>query len=158
MLAIGGAIDCYVQESYEARIVAGKKLPYSDGFSEIMRDIYTLDFDRIENASEGVSPEFLPEAVTAYFTLKTWDQKAALVHLVKESLDPVLKPIMLDFLNAPVYRYEEDIVDPIWWSIITVFCYLEGRMDKFDFYYDLDEEDFMEALQRFRQQFGATAP
>ena len=75
-----------------------------------LTDFYKLiaedDYEGIEAARDIVEAHHLPSLIEHYNSLKSWDQKRAVIDLVQDQDDDSLRPIMLDYLRAPFGRYE----------------------------------------------------
>jgi hypothetical protein len=100
-------------------------------FDELLELVQRADFQEIEAARDQVEFSDLGAMAAAYPSLKTWDQKAALINLVQDHLDPRFRPIMLDFLEAPDTRGDDVI--PLTKAI--ALCHLDENFDIFMDYY-----------------------
>lgn len=98
-----------------------------------MMDLYqlvkTLDWEAIESARDRVSANEVASLASYYTSLKSWDEKAAVICLVQDTLDPILLPMMKDFLAAP--PGDDDI---IWMGKLTALLHLDGSFDRFKEY------------------------
>ena len=90
------------------------------------------EFEQIEDARNQVVFSDLGPLTAAYTSLETWDQKAALIHLIQDHHDPRFRPLMLDFLNAPEIRSEDNIL----LTKAIAICYLDENDDDFMRYYN----------------------
>jgi hypothetical protein len=95
------------------------------------RLIKARNIERIEYERDHVSREHLAALVDLYWSVKEWEQKAAVIDLVQDTIDPQTRPIMLDFLRAPA----DQIGDYLQMSKIIALCHLEGRLENFSKYY-----------------------
>ena len=57
--------------------------------------------EEVEMSRDTVTGSDIPLLARAYFMLPTWPQRVALVHLVQDHQDDILKPVWLDILRAP---------------------------------------------------------
>lgn len=84
------------------------------------------DSQKIEAARDRVSPEIMPELLTAYWSLKSWEQRTALLHPCSDHLVPEGQKVMRHYLTTP----QTD--DPATWSKIVALCQLVGTCELFD--------------------------
>ena len=99
---------------------------------ELLQIIRRADFQEIESARDQVTVSILGALAAAYPSLETWEQKAALINLIQDHLDPCFRPIMLDFLSAPDTRGDDTV--PLTKAI--ALCHLEENFDNFTIYYN----------------------
>jgi hypothetical protein len=95
------------------------------------RLVITKNIERIEYERDHVCLEHLKPMVDLYWTLEEWEQKAAIVDLLQDSIDLSTRPIMLDFLNAP----HDQAGDYLQTCKIIALCHLEGNFNNFTRYY-----------------------
>jgi len=107
-------------------------------FDELLVLVRRADFEEIEAARDKIAFSDLGALAAAYPALETWDQKAALINLVQDHLDPRFRSLMLDFLAAPDTRGDEassgDDVIPLTKAI--ALCHLDENFDDFMRYYN----------------------
>jgi hypothetical protein len=99
---------------------------------ELLELVHRTDFQEIEFARDQVHFADLSALAAAYPALESWDQKAALINLIQDHLDPRFRPLMLDFLAAPDTRGDDVI--PLTKAI--ALCHLDENFDDFMRYYN----------------------
>jgi hypothetical protein len=100
--------------------------------SQFMEIVTQADFIAIESARDQVTFRDLGALVKAYETLETWDQKAALINLVQDHLDPRMRRMMEDFIGAPDDLQEDNII----LTKAIALCHLQEDFDRFMDYYN----------------------
>ncbi len=85
----------------------------------------------IESARDDVTKNDVGPLVEAYWTLTTWDEKAGLIQLIQDYLDPRTHDVMLDFLKAP----PDANGDYFEVTKAIALCHLDGDFAAFDRYY-----------------------
>ena len=95
-----------------------------------IRLVITKNIERIEYERDHVCREHLKPMVDLYWTLEDWEQKAAIVDLLQDTIDNLSRPIMLDFLNAPC----DEVGDYLQKCKIIALCHLEENFSSFTRY------------------------
>ncbi len=95
------------------------------------------DSQEIEAARDRVSPEIMPELLDAYWSLDSWEQRTALLHLCSDHLVPGGQRVMRHYLTTP----QTD--DPATWSKIVALCQLAGTWELYERLWD--DRDLLEA-------------
>lgn len=85
----------------------------------------------METARDDVTRNDVGPLVEAYWTLTTWDEKAGLIQLIQDYLDPRSHDIMLDFLKAP----PDANGDYFELTKAIALCRLDGDFAAFNRYY-----------------------
>jgi len=99
---------------------------------EFLTLIRRADFEEIETARDQVTFSDLGPLAAAYWGLETWDQKAALIHLIQDHNDPRFRPIILDILKAPDVPTDDNII----LTKAIALCYLDENDNDFSRYYN----------------------
>ena len=76
---------------------------------ELLEIVQNADPQAVEYAREDIRLEDLPVLAEAYWSLLTWSQKAAMVHLAQDHFSEVTLPIFWDFLDAPGLIGDDEI-------------------------------------------------
>lgn len=129
--AIGGSVET-VLDGESLWYMATKPLGYHPDFDLVIRDVIACDWQGVELMRDRYRTDFATDVLKAYATLD-WMQRSALIQVVQDTLDPTLKPIMVDFLKAPAAP-EHDL---IWLSKVTAFVQIEQTFDVWDDLYAL---------------------
>lgn len=106
-------------------------MPGSPSFSRALAAVESLNWDLIESLRTIVTKGDLPEAAKFYETLDSWSKKAALIQLVQDRCDPVLDPVMRDFLAAP-----RGTDDTLWLSKLVAVLHLKRDLSGFTALYN----------------------
>jgi len=93
---------------------------------ELVATIRREAFDEIEFLRDEVTEDLLGELEKAYWELETWYQRAGMVQLVGDYLEPALHSMMLDILGAP-----DDLpgANLLLVTKATAICVLQGSYD-----------------------------
>lgn len=85
----------------------------------------------VELMRSAITVDDHDECAKFYWTLDTWEQKAAVIDLVQDKISPTLAPIMRDFLRAPLGSD-----DTIWLGKAIAILHLRGSLSGFNALYD----------------------
>jgi hypothetical protein len=106
------------------------------------------DPGEIESARDVVTREDVAPLAEVYWTLETWDQKAALIELVQDYIDPRSREIMLDFLKAPPDKAGDDYFEAV---KAIALCHLDRDFKAFTRYYG-DRRLLAETAERYLRE------
>lgn len=87
--------------------------------------------EEIESARDEIIPEDIGPLAKVYWTLETWSEKAGLIQIVQDTIDPRTRGIMLDFLKAP----PDTSGDYVEITKAIALCHLDRDFAAFDRYY-----------------------
>jgi len=121
--------------------------------NDLLKIVRRADFEEIEESRDLVEFHHFGELAAAYSSLESWNQKAALINLVQDHLDPRFRPIMLDFLRAPDTRGDDVI--PLTKAI--ALCHLDENFDDFMRYYN-NTQLIDERASEYLKNRGETYP
>ena len=85
----------------------------------------------IESARDEVTENDVAPLVEAYWGLTTWEEKAGLIQLIQDYIDPHAHDVMLDFLKAP----PDPNGDYFEVTKAIALCHLDGDFAAFTRYY-----------------------
>lgn len=100
----------------------------------------------VEAAREDVTDEHLAPLAAAFPTLD-WKQRLTLVHLVQDTISPITRPLMQEFLS-----FSPDVItnrDSTEVARAIALCHLEGTLQNFEQY--LDDTSQVERHRRTAQ-------
>jgi hypothetical protein len=114
-------------------------------FEQLVR---ALDYGRIAAAQGAVRADHLPALVDLYWRLHAWPQRAAVIHLMRDLINPRTRPIMVNFLSARSDEMEEYIEQ----AKIIALCHLGDNLNlyaRYDAHRDLIEPTACQYLADF---------
>lgn len=99
--------------------------------AQFIRLVQNDDGEEIEAARDRITRDDLAPLAEVYWTLQTWDEKAGLIELIQDHLDPQTRALMLDFLTAPA----DEKGDRRLLVKAIALCHLDGDFAAFNRYY-----------------------
>jgi hypothetical protein len=87
--------------------------------------VEALDYEQIARACDSVGADDLPELVALYWTLTSWPQRAAVVHLARNIISARMRPIMVNILSARSGENDEAIAQ----AKIIALCHLSENLN-----------------------------
>lgn len=88
------------------------------------------DHEALEAARDEINASHFALLVHFYWHFEDWERKAGIVTLLQDHLDPLIRPIMVDFLRAPQDNDYLELAKAI------ALCHVHEDFDRFMAYYE----------------------